>query len=209
MDLQDGYYGSMSLAYADPSTAKRAESGVASFTYNETVRMLAQPGYTGLDDFDWLQTYMQQDPEGLARRKEANRASSGSLHPAFNSIPSLHGSFGEINGKTVRYHQIAHGILAGVLPEDWDDSVHVKDDTVLEWGDSYPVDFGVGVGSEFAADLSNWELDTSANPVDPRDIFDRDFRATCSAGLQCARTQTFNTYNWVRDLAPGFKNGVI
>lgn len=195
----------MAVAYADQDY-KRDAGGDSPLQINETVQMELDPFNTGLDEFDWLQRYMAEDPEGLERRREASKNGTGSLNPAFNPDFLEHGSYGEFNGREIRYHQVARGILVGVYSEDWDDEVHVKDDTILEWGDSYPIDFGSGPGSEIEVDWSRWGNGTSPNP---RYLRHRDFAAMCSSGTQCARRVFTDSTNWVYNLINGFGNGVV
>ncbi|KAI9748420.1 MAG: hypothetical protein M4579_007234 [Chaenotheca gracillima] len=74
-----------------------------------------------------------------------------------------HGDFGDVDGKTYRYHQVANGVWRGVDPNDWDDKVHVKNDAALN----------VSPKSK-TRDLILDELD------------ERDFTGTCKAALSCA-----------------------
>lgn len=37
----------------------------------------------------------------------------------------------DYNGKTWQWHQVAMGKWSGVKPEDWDDNIHIKNDTLV------------------------------------------------------------------------------
>ncbi|KAF4451000.1 hypothetical protein F53441_5947 [Fusarium austroafricanum] len=47
-----------------------------------------------------------------------------------------HGNYGRSNGKIYRYHEVHDGLFAGVAPEDWDDSVHVRGALLTERSDT-------------------------------------------------------------------------
>ncbi|KAF5550400.1 hypothetical protein FNAPI_7735 [Fusarium napiforme] len=78
--------------------------------------------------------------------------------------PIKHGNYGRSLGKIYRYHEVSDGLFAGVTPEDWDDTVHVK---------------GAWLAKRSETNESPPSLDV--------DLFNRDISSACATGLACAK----------------------
>ncbi|KUJ13587.1 uncharacterized protein LY89DRAFT_737560 [Mollisia scopiformis] len=57
-------------------------------------------------------------------------------HEAVENSPYYHGLESEYNGKLWKWHQVAKRKWSGLKPEDWDDSIHIKNDTLIEFDGS-------------------------------------------------------------------------
>jgi hypothetical protein len=82
-----------------------------------------------------------------------------------------HGKLADYGGKTYRWHQLASDVYRGINPEDWDDSIHVKNDTVIDDSAIYQRDF-----SE-----SDATTDTSLSTLEERAFL----YYTCQAAKKC------------------------
>ncbi|KAF4992235.1 hypothetical protein FDECE_13772 [Fusarium decemcellulare] len=86
--------------------------------------------------------------------------------------PIQHGNYGRSLGKIYRYHEVSDGLFAGVAPEDWDDSVHVRRSWSTEGFDS---------GQYSPVDES--ALATRQNGI----------ASACKTGLTCAKATFAST----------------
>ncbi|RBQ72313.1 hypothetical protein FVER14953_13667 [Fusarium verticillioides] len=77
--------------------------------------------------------------------------------------PIKHGNYGRSLGKIYRYHEVSDGFFAGVAPEDWDDTVHVKGAWLAE------------------------RSETNDSPPSDLDLFNRDISSACATALECAK----------------------
>lgn len=106
---------------------------------------------------------------------EARRARAKEQPTSDTDQPAIyHGKIHNWGGQAYKMHQLAHGVYRGVDLEDWDDNIHIKDDTLLDLPD-----YGVPdtPSSSTVAPLS------SPNPL----LAARFFRSpACQAMLQCA-----------------------
>ncbi|KAG4253687.1 hypothetical protein FPRO03_07647 [Fusarium proliferatum] len=76
-----------------------------------------------------------------------------------------HGNYGRSNGKIYRYHEVRAGLFAGVAPEDWDNSVHVRGAALTERSDT-----------------------NESPPSLDSNLLHRDISSACATGLQCAKS---------------------
>lgn len=107
-------------------------------------------------------------PSSTAKDLQARQqASTNGGHPqVYHGVIRVHGN------EKYKMHQVAHGVFQGVDLNDWDDSIHVKDDTKLDLSNLGLPDLDISKAVSRSM---------SSNALEAR-LFKY---ATCSAMLQC------------------------
>lgn len=79
------------------------------------------------------------DTTSLADLREQSDRFVASTHP----LARQHGNISNYQGQPCKWHQVAAGAWRGIAPEDWDDSIHIRSDTVIKHSETYPMDFSM------------------------------------------------------------------
>jgi hypothetical protein len=79
------------------------------------------------------------DTTSLADLREQSDRFIVSTHP----LARQHGTISNYQGQPYKWHQVAPGTWRGIAPEDWDDSIHIRNDTVIKHLETYPMDFSM------------------------------------------------------------------
>lgn len=104
---------------------------------------------------------------------------------ANHAMAKVHGEVSDFDGRTWKWHQVAHATWRGIPLNEWDDAIHVKNDTFLEYSETYPFDFST----------------QSPNPASP-DIVERQFLpAVCRAYNACTQAAVGGTAYVIANIA--------
>lgn len=106
-------------------------------------------------------------PAPVARKRGLRHSTAGADNSQFH-----HGSTYVHDGQTYKMHQVARGVYRGIMPADWDDSTHVKDDTELDVSDKT---------RSRAPTSASRSTSKASNRLSKKSIVNG-----CSAQLQCA-----------------------
>jgi hypothetical protein len=111
------------------------------------------------------------DTTSLANLREQSERLIASTHP----LGRQHGTISNYQGQPYKWHQVAAGAWRGIAPEDWDDSIHIKNDTVIKYSETYPMDFSMN------------SPNATLSLHDPSSLVERNFLyATCGFLRTCA-----------------------
>ena len=103
------------------------------------------------------------------------REQSDRLVASTHALARQHGVISDYQGQSYKWQQVAEGAWRGIAPGDWDDSIHIKNDTVIKYSETYPTDF------------SKSSPNTALSLYDPSDLSERAFLfGTCGAVRVCA-----------------------
>ncbi|KAK0640978.1 hypothetical protein B0T16DRAFT_393336 [Cercophora newfieldiana] len=131
------------------------------------------------------------------RLKLTAETAKGSLSPYFD--PDMlaragfgHGAISEESTGLVRWHQIALGIAVAVPIDEWDDTIHVKSDRFVPYGNAYDSgryqDHDCGTGNTLASRSPVCEAASSESPAWGGLAAPAQWRpAQCRAAISCAR----------------------
>jgi hypothetical protein len=71
------------------------------------------------------------------------REQSDRLVASTHALARQHGAISNHQGQTYKWHQVTEGAWRGIAPEDWDDNIHIKNDTVIKYSETDPMDFSM------------------------------------------------------------------
>jgi hypothetical protein len=102
------------------------------------------------------------------------REQSDRLVASTHALARQHGMISNYQGQMYKWHQVAEGAWRGIAPEDWDDNVHIKNDTVIKYSETDPMDFSMS------------SPNTALSLHDPGGLVERNFPfATCGFLRTC------------------------
>jgi hypothetical protein len=134
------------------------------------------------------------DTTSLADLREQSDRFIASTH----ALARQHGTISNYQGQPYKWHQVAEGAWRGIVPEHWDDSIHIRNDTVIKYSETYPMDFSMN------------SPNTALSLYDPTSLIERNFLyATCGFLRTCTLGVVGGTQFVCSTIGNAFVNKVL